>query len=63
MSDHLANLIQSAADGLFMPWVVLVLLGSGLFLTIRTGFVQVRRFGEACRVSFRQARAPEEMAR
>ena len=52
MSDHLANLIQSAADGLFMPWVVLVLLGSGLFLTIRTGFVQVRRFGEACRVVF-----------
>jgi AGCS family alanine or glycine:cation symporter len=35
-----------------MPWVVIVLLGSGLFLTLRTGFVQVRRFGEACRVAF-----------
>ena len=52
MLEQLATLIQSAADGLFMPWVVLVLLGSGLFLTIRTGFVQVRRFGEACRVVF-----------
>ncbi len=30
----------------------LVLLGAGLFLTLRTGFVQVRRFGEACRVAF-----------
>jgi AGCS family alanine or glycine:cation symporter len=48
----MSDLIQSAADGLFMPWVVIVLLGSGLFLTLRTGFVQVRRFGEACRVAF-----------
>lgn len=52
MSEQLASWIQSAADGLFMPWVVIVLLGSGLFLTLRTGFVQVRRFGEACRVAF-----------
>jgi alanine or glycine:cation symporter, AGCS family len=48
----LADLIQSAADWFFMPWVVVVLLGTGLFLTIRTGVVQVRRFGDACRVAF-----------
>jgi AGCS family alanine or glycine:cation symporter len=48
----MSDLIQSAADGLFMPWVVGILLLSGLFLTFRTGFVQVRRFGEACRVAF-----------
>jgi alanine or glycine:cation symporter, AGCS family len=48
----LATVIQSAADGLFMPWVVGILLGAGLFLTIRTGVVQLRRFGEACRVAF-----------
>jgi AGCS family alanine or glycine:cation symporter len=35
-----------------MPWVVLVLLGTGVFLTVRTGVVQLRRFGEACRVAF-----------
>jgi AGCS family alanine or glycine:cation symporter len=52
MSERLASLIQSAADGLFMPWVVGILLGTGLFLTIRTRFVQVRRFAEACRVAF-----------
>ena len=52
MSSTLADLIQSAADALFMPWVVGILLLSGLFLTFRTGFVQVRRFGEACRVAF-----------
>ena len=52
MLTSLASLIQSAADALFMPWVVGILLTAGLFLTIRTGVVQVRRFGEACRVAF-----------
>jgi AGCS family alanine or glycine:cation symporter len=48
----LASLIQNAADALFMPWVVVVLLGSALFLTLRTGAVQVRRFGDAGRAAF-----------
>jgi len=52
MLERLATLIQSTADALFMPWVVGILLGAGLFLTVRTGFVQVRRFGEACRAAF-----------
>jgi len=52
MLSRFANIIQSAADALFMPWVVGVLLGAGLFLTIRTGAVQLRRFGEAIRVAF-----------
>src|SRR5262245_54675258 len=51
LSERAAALIQTAADGLFMPWVVLVLFGAGLFLTVRTRFVQVRRFGEAVRVA------------
>jgi AGCS family alanine or glycine:cation symporter len=45
-------MIQSIADAVFMPWVVVVLLGAGLWLTVRTGFVQVRRFGEAWRLAF-----------
>ena len=47
----MTHLIKSLADALFMPWVVLVLLGTGAWLTVRTGFVQVRRFGEAWRVA------------
>src|SRR6476646_4828774 len=34
-----------------MPWVVIVLLGAGAFLTLKTSFVQLRRFGEAWRVA------------
>jgi AGCS family alanine or glycine:cation symporter len=48
MSDR----IQSLADALFMPWVVTVLLGAGLFLTLRLRFVQLRRFADAWRVAF-----------
>ncbi len=45
-------MIQSVADAVFMPWVVGVLLGAGVWLTIRTGVVQLRRFADAWRVSF-----------
>jgi alanine or glycine:cation symporter, AGCS family len=48
----LADLIQATADWLFMPWIVIVLLGTGLWLTVRTGVVQVRRFADACRAAF-----------
>jgi AGCS family alanine or glycine:cation symporter len=48
----IADNIQSWADALFMPWVVGVLLCAGIFLTLRLGFVQVRRFADACRVAF-----------
>jgi AGCS family alanine or glycine:cation symporter len=47
-----ASLIQSVADRLFMPWIVGMLLIVGVFLTIRTRFVQVTRFVDACRVVF-----------
>src|SRR4029453_11990049 len=49
MSRPMADAIQAAADWLFMPYVVGVLLGVGLFLTIRLGFVQFRRLPEAFR--------------
>ncbi|MEN3339668.1 MAG: alanine or glycine:cation symporter, family [Acidobacteriota bacterium] len=52
ISGQLADRIQAVADALFMPWVVVVLLGAGLFLSIRLRFVQVRRFADACRVAF-----------
>jgi AGCS family alanine or glycine:cation symporter len=52
-------MIQTFADALFMPWVIGVLLLSGLWLTLRTGVVQVRRFREAWRVAFvRRASGP-----
>ena len=45
----MAHGIQAVADWLFLPYVVAVLLGGGVFLTVRLGFVQIRRFGEAVR--------------
>ncbi len=45
-----ADGIQATADWIFMPWVVIVLLGSGLYLSLRYRFVQIVRFREALRV-------------
>jgi AGCS family alanine or glycine:cation symporter len=44
-----SNAIQAAADALYVPWLVILLFGSGLFLTLRLRVVQVRRFREALR--------------
>ena len=49
---QIADLIQSAADVLFVPVLVVVLFGTGIFLTLRLRFVQVRRFGDALREFF-----------
>ncbi|MEO6236159.1 MAG: amino acid carrier protein, partial [Vicinamibacterales bacterium] len=46
---QIADLIQSTADVLFVPVLVVVLFGTGVFLTVRLGFVQIRRFAEAVR--------------
>ncbi|HEY6359077.1 MAG TPA: amino acid carrier protein, partial [Vicinamibacterales bacterium] len=45
----MADAIQAVADWLFLPYVVAVLLGGGVFLTVRLRFVQIRRFGDAAR--------------
>ena len=43
----MADAIQALADFFFMPYIVVILLGAGLFLTIRFHAVQVRRIREA----------------
>ena len=48
----IADLVQSTADWLFVPVLVVVLFGTGIFLSLRLGLVQVRRFGEALRAFF-----------
>jgi alanine or glycine:cation symporter, AGCS family len=52
MLRTIADLIQSTADILFVPVLVIVLFGTGLVLTIRLRGVQFRRFGDAVRAFF-----------
>lgn len=49
MLESLSTRIQNTADAVFMPWVVGLLLGTGLFLTLRFRFVQIVRLPEAIR--------------
>ena len=51
----MADGIQAFADWLFLPYVIALLLGGGLFLSFRTGFVQVRRFGDGLRAMVAQS--------
>ncbi len=48
----ISDRIQSLADALFMPWVVAVLLGAGLFLTLRSASSRSGVSRDACRVAF-----------
>ena len=48
----MADAIQAIANFLFVPVLVIVLFGTGLFLTVRLRFVQIRRFGDALRAFF-----------
>jgi len=49
MIDTFAASIESIAGYLFMPYVVVALMGTAIFLTIRLGAVQFRRIREAFR--------------
>ncbi len=54
MEHNVADAIQSLADLLFMPPIVTVLLGTGLFLTLRFRFIQITRIREAFRAMVAQ---------
>lgn len=50
--ERFATFIQGAADAMFLPWTVGLLMAVGLFLTIRLRFVQIVRFPDALREMF-----------
>src|SRR5829696_3109993 len=45
--SQIADLIDVTATWLVVRVLIALLFGTGLFLTVRLGFVQIRRFGEA----------------
>jgi alanine or glycine:cation symporter, AGCS family len=47
--DTAAPIVDKVATAVFMPYVVIALMGTALFLTIRLGAVQLRRVREAFR--------------
>ena len=56
LGDAAAAAVFRASDAAFGPWTVAVLLGTGLFLTVRLRWVQVRHLPDALR-SLRPAKA------
>ena len=68
--ESFSNLVQQLNDlvwskgisigGEQLPFVVLALLGTGVFLTIRLGFIQLRRFGHGVGVTTGKYDDPDE---
>ena len=54
MEAILTNIVAAVNDVLWNKYLLLLflLLGSGIYFTVRTGFVQVRKFGEGMRLVF-----------
>jgi len=52
MLETLGSAVNSASSLVWGPWTIAFLFGTGVFLTLRFGFVQIRRFREAL-VSFK----------
>ena len=46
------EMVQSANSVLWGPLLLILLCGTGIYYTIRLKFIQVRRFGEACKLLF-----------
>jgi AGCS family alanine or glycine:cation symporter len=55
LPEAVRSFILWAGDAIFGPWTVGLLLGTGLFLSIRLRFVQVTRFREALRTMLPEA--------
>ena len=55
--------IEAAADALFMPWIVVLLFGAGLFLTVRYRFAQFRCSRTPCAPALRRRIARRRAAR
>ncbi|MGE0454694.1 MAG: alanine/glycine:cation symporter family protein [Vicinamibacteria bacterium] len=49
LPEALRGAILWASDAVFGPWTMALLLGTGLFLTVRYRFIQITRFAEAAR--------------
>ena len=52
LSARLCALLSRAEAALWGPGMMALLLGAGVFLSIRAGFPQLRRFGEMQRALF-----------
>ena len=48
--DNVMKFFNSVDDYMYFPVLVIVLAAAGLFFSVRTGFVQIRLFGTACRL-------------
>lgn len=52
LSISIENIITTISNWIWSPPLVCLCLGAGLYFSLRTRFIQVRRFGEMTRLLF-----------
>ena len=50
--DLLQALVEKGTDFLMSFLLIVILVGTGIYYTIRLRFIQIRRFGQGCRLVF-----------
>ena len=50
MPEIIMNVLNQIDDVMYYPVLIIVLAAAGLFFSFRTRFVQLRLFGESCRL-------------
>lgn len=54
--EQLTGMLSSLESMVWGPWLIVLLLGAGLFLSARTRFIQIRKFGASWAMLFSGAR-------
>lgn len=60
--DQLLAITHEIAGNIWWPWVIVLLAGTGVYMSFQTGFIQIRRLGLAIRFMLR-SRHKKEMER
>lgn len=57
--DNLTRIAANVEALVWGPWLIILLLGTGILLTVRTRFVQIRKFAASWKMLFRGARGKD----
>mgnify|MGYP005782532523 FL=1 len=58
--ETISQIVSQASDVLWNVILIILLCGTGIYFTIRLRFIQVRKFGEGCKLVFGHMRLKGE---
>ena len=62
MLDKIMDLLNKIDDVMYYPVLIIILASAGLYFSVRTGFVQLRMFKEACRLIVEKPKGQQKVS-